>query len=258
LELKTVIITQARTGSSRLPEKVLLQAVGKTFLQIHAERLCRSKQTNEVIIATTVNANDIKIVNEAARLGIKCSRGSEDDVLSRYYHAAKEAGADIVVRVTSDCPFADPALIDELIVFFKNHQFDYVANVFVYTYPDGLDVEVMSYAALEYAYQHAVLKSEREHVTPYIRNQSDMEGGKTFKAYNYANAEKLTTLTRLTLDEPADLEVLSFLAETLGTERPWKDYYNYLENNPHINKINNYISANEGYEKSLQQDASNN
>lgn len=256
--MKTVIITQARIGSSRLPGKVLLRAAGKTFLQIHAERVSRTRLADEVIIATSVNEKDDLIAGEAAKLNIKCYRGSEEDVLERYYKAAKKANADIVVRVTSDCPFADPELMDEMILFFLENDYDYIANILEYTYPDGIDIEIMTFTSLEKAFNNAKLTSEREHVTPYIRKNSDLCGGNLFKAYNFANPQRLQEITRLTLDEPADLQVLTQLIETLGTERPWQVYYDHLLKNPQLNKLNNYISPNEGYDKSVKQDGTHN
>lgn len=258
MELKPVIITQARTGSTRLPGKVLQKVAGKTFLQIHAERIRKSKLCKEVIIATSVNVNDERIAQVAESLGFTCSRGSENDVLSRYYHAAKDSGADIVIRVTSDCPFADPELIDEMLQFFMDNNYDYVSNTYKYTYPDGIDVEIMSFKALEIAYNDATLTSEREHVTPFIRTNSDIEGGKLFRGFNFTNRDALEVTTRMTLDEPADQQLLTILIEKLGTDKSWKKYYEYLLENPEINKINNFISINEGYEKSVKQDAANN
>lgn len=254
---KIVIITQARTGSSRLPGKVLLKAAGKTFLQIHAERLMKITTPHQFIIATTTKENDIKIVEEASRLGIAYSRGSEQDVLERYYQAAKSAGADIVVRVTSDCPFADPVVVDSMLRFFLDHQYDYVSNTFEYTYPDGLDTEIMTFAALEKAYLEAVLPSEREHVTPFIRTHADLLGGTIFKAHNFINPEKPEGITRLTLDEPQDLEVFTQLIEALGPELPWQAYHEYLIKHPGLNEVNSFISSNKGYAKSIKQDDTN-
>lgn len=252
--MKTVIITQARSGSSRLPGKVLLKAAGKTFLEIHTERLKKSVLCDEIIIATTESESDQVIADEAARLQVKCSRGSELDVLARYYKAAKESGADIIVRVTSDCPFVDPALVDEMLQLFYVSTFDYISNTLAYSYPDGIDVEIMSISALEAAFNQATLSSEREHVTPYIRKHSDQEGGTLFKAYNFINPFPLEEITRLTLDEPADLQLLTHLIEELGTGKPWRFYHDYLMEHPEIKQINSYISMNEGYHKSLKQD----
>lgn len=254
MELKTVIITQARTGSQRLPDKVLIKVAGKTFLQIHTERLQKVKNADEIIIATSVNENDIRIVKEAERLGINCCRGSEQDVLARFYAASKNTNADIIVRVTADCPFIDPLLIEDMIDYFKEHNFDFITNTFEYTYPDGIDVEIMSFFALEKAYYEASAKSDREHVTPYIRKNSNLKNGDMFKAFNYLNPLPTIELCRLTLDEPADLQVLSTLIDVLGFEKHWQEYNQYLINNPILNKLNKNIPTNEGYDKSLKQD----
>ncbi len=257
MELKTVIITQARFGSSRLPGKVMLKASGKSFLEIHTSRIKQSVLANEVIIATSLNDADNVIADEAKLLHIKCSRGSEQDVLARYFYAAKDSGADIIVRVTSDCPFADPVLIDEMLQHFFDGKYDYLSNTFEYSFPDGIDVEIMSFTALEKAFYEADLPSEREHVTPYIRKNSDLEGGNLFKAFNFRNPVTLPEITRLTLDEPADQQVLTLLVEKLGTGKPWRAYHDYLIEHPEIKQLNSYISINEGYDKSLKQDGAN-
>lgn len=257
MALKTVIITQARIGSTRLPGKVLLKVAGKTFLQIHAERLQKVPNANELIIATSINEEDTRIVDEAKRLGITSFRGSEQDVLSRYYQAAKSVQADIIVRVTSDCPFIDSELIEHMINYFKAHKFDYISNTFEYTYPDGIDIEVMSFIALEKAFKEAKLNSDREHVTPFIQSNSDKKNGTIFKAFNYLNPQPLMELTRLTLDEPADLEVITTLINDLGTDRSWQEYHHHLINNPMLNRLNNSIPINEGYAKSLKNDETN-
>ncbi|RYF88961.1 MAG: hypothetical protein EOO03_07150 [Chitinophagaceae bacterium] len=209
---------------------------------------------DEIIIATSENISDDVIAAEAARLKVRCSRGSEMDVLARYHKAAKESGADVIVRVTSDCPFVDPTLIDEMLRLFHASAYDYVSNTLTYTYPDGIDVEIFTMAALEQAFSRAALPSEREHVTPYIRKHSDQQGENVFKAFNFCNPEPIQEITRLTLDEPADLQLLTQLVEQLGTGEPWRTYHDHLMEHPEIKQINAYISLNEGYHKSLKQD----
>jgi len=185
--MKIGAIIQARMGSTRLPEKVMKNLQGKTVLEHVIERVKQSKLIDEIIIATTTHERDTAIESEALRCGVKAFRGSEDDVLSRYYYAAKENNLDVVVRITSDCPLIDPRIIDDIVQFYKNNNYDIVTNagndVENRTYPRGLDVEILSFDILENAYINASEKYQREHVTPYIyevvqnkfyyKNQSD-------------------------------------------------------------------------------------
>jgi spore coat polysaccharide biosynthesis protein SpsF len=185
--MKIGAIIQARMGSTRLPEKVMKNLQGKTVLEHVIERVKQSKLIDEVIIATTTHERDAVIESEALRCGAKAFRGSEEDVLSRYYYAAKGNNLDVVVRITSDCPLIDPRIIDDIVQFYKNNNYDIVTNagndVENRTYPRGLDVEILSFDILENAYINASEKYQREHVTPYIyevvqnkfyyKNQSD-------------------------------------------------------------------------------------
>jgi spore coat polysaccharide biosynthesis protein SpsF len=185
--MKVGAIIQARMGSTRLPEKVMKNLQGKTVLEHVIERVKQSKLIDEIIIATTTHERDAVIESEALRCGVKAFRGSEDDVLSRYYYAAKEYNLDVLVRITSDCPLIDPRIIDDIVQFYKNNSYDIVTNagsdVENRTYPRGLDVEILSFNILENAYINASEKYQREHVTPYIyevaqnkfyyKNQSD-------------------------------------------------------------------------------------
>ena len=158
--MKVVCIMQARVGSSRLPGKVLKDICGKTVLEHDINRLKLVPNIDEIVIATTVQKQDDKIVDEANRLGVKYFRGSEEDVLSRYYFAAKENNADIVIRVTSDCPCLDYNIINDMVNIFieKNHKIDYMNNTLDRTYPRGYDVEIFSYNVLENAFKNAKIE----------------------------------------------------------------------------------------------------
>jgi len=168
--MKTVIIDQARMTSTRLPGKVMKEVFGKPLLEYQIERLKRANEADELVIATTTNDTDQPIVELCERLGVAYYRGSEEDVLLRYYEAATKFEADVVVRVTSDCPLIDPAVVDRVIEYYKNNweKYDYVSNTLTRTYPRGMDNEVFSYKALQEAYYNAQEQLEREHVTPYI------------------------------------------------------------------------------------------
>ena len=203
--MKVVCIMQARVGSSRLPAKVLKKIAGKTVLEHDVDRLNRVKSIDEIVIATTVEERDYKIVDEANRLGVKFFRGSEDDVLSRYYFAAKENNADVVVRVTSDCPLLDSKVTDEIIRFYLDNypRYDYVSNTLDRTYPRGLDTEVFSFKALEKAFYEAKEDFQREHVTPFI-----WDNNKEFLNYQFKQSEDNSNL-RLTLDTEEDLKLIT-------------------------------------------------
>jgi spore coat polysaccharide biosynthesis protein SpsF len=166
--MKVVAIIQARMGSSRLPGKVLTDICGETMLARVVDRVRRSKLINEVMVATTDQAADDAIVAECKKFSVPVSRGDQDDVLSRYFRAAQLSKAEIVVRITSDCPLIDPEVVDKTIAAFLEKRPDYASNCLQRTYPRGLDTEVISFTALSRAWQIAHKSYEREHVTPYI------------------------------------------------------------------------------------------
>jgi spore coat polysaccharide biosynthesis protein SpsF len=249
---KTILITQARLGSTRLPGKVLKEIAGKSLLQTHIERLKQCKSICEIIVATTTNKEDQVIYDKAIQLGVSATMGSETDVLDRFYQAVKDKKADWIVRVTSDCPLIDPILVDNIINFVQKNNKDYGANILIENYPDGQDVEVFKFSALEAAWNNANLLSEREHVTPYIRNNSDFKGGDLFTAINY-NCDFDYSKIRMTVDEIKDFELISILINELGTDKTWMQYTNYIIQKD-LGKINKNIIRNEGLLKSLKND----
>ncbi|SHG29492.1 spore coat polysaccharide biosynthesis protein SpsF [Flavobacterium fluvii] len=252
MEIKTILITQARTGSSRLPGKVLKEIEGQSLLEIHLNRLEKCKKVSEIIVATTINEEDTLIYDKAIAWGFSASRGSESDVLDRFYQAVKDKKANWIVRVTSDCPLIDAELVDKVIAFAQENEVDYCSNGFIENYPDGQDVEVFQFSALETAWKNAKLLSEREHVTPYVRNNSDYKGGNVFTAINYPCESDFSKI-RMTVDEIRDFELIEILISNLGTEKSWMEYTNYIiENN--LTKVNNQIIRNEGLLKSLKKD----
>lgn len=252
MEIKTILITQARTGSTRLPGKVLKEIGGKSLLQIHLDRLKNCKNISEIIVATTVNEEDNVLFDKAIEWGYTASRGSESDVLDRFYQSLKYENPDWIVRVTSDCPLIDPELVDDVIRFAQDNNVDYCSNGFVENFPDGQDVEVFKFSALEKAWQNATLLSEREHVTPYIRNNSDYKGGSLFTSINYPCVSNFSNI-RMTVDESRDFELVEILIHKLGVEKYWIEYANYIiENN--LTKVNDKIIRNEGLLKSLKND----
>jgi len=209
--MKTLIIIQARMTSTRLPGKVLKQVLGKSLLEFQLERLKAVPNANGLVVATTTNTTDQPIVDLCQTLQVPVYRGSETDVLTRYYEAASFHQADIVVRVTSDCPLIDPDIVAEVIGFYQTHrdQYDYVSNTLDRTYPRGLDVEVFSFNALEQAYREATQADEREHVTPYIYRHPEQ-----FKIYQMKQAEDHAN-ERWTVDTPEDFELIKRILEVL-------------------------------------------
>lgn len=155
--MKVVCIVQARVGSTRLPGKVLKEICGKTVLEHDVNRVKLVPNIDEIIIATTRKKQDDKIIDEVNRLGVKYFRGSENDVLSRYYFAAKENNADVIVRITSDCPCLDQNILTNMINLFlkKSKVLDYMNNTLQKSYPRGYDIEVFSFKALEIAFNNA-------------------------------------------------------------------------------------------------------
>ena len=252
MEIKTILITQARTGSTRLPGKILMEVQEKSLLEIHIERLKKCNNVSEIIVATTTNIEDEVIYNKSIELGVNSSRGSESDVLDRFYKSVEYKNPDWIVRVTSDCPLIDPKLVDDVIAFTIKNNKDYVTNTLIENFPDGQDIEVFKYTALKKAWKNAILNSEREHVTPYIRKNSDFNGGNLFTSLNYDCQSDFSKI-RMTVDEIRDFELITLLINDLGTEKSWLEYTNYIIQEDLV-KINNKIIRNEGLLKSLKND----
>ena len=166
-DTSVVAIIQARTGSTRLPEKVLLDLEGQPVLSHIIKRVNASKLVTGILVATTVRKEDLAIVRLCSNANTRVFCGSENDVLDRYYQAAKLLEADNIVRITADCPLIDPSIIDEVVALHLKEKSDYTSNTMEESYPDGLDVEIFRFEALKKAWENACLASEREHVTPY-------------------------------------------------------------------------------------------
>lgn len=248
--MKIIAIIQARLGSTRLPGKVLLDIEGRTVLEHVIRRVKSSKLVTDVIVATTINKDDLKIVKLCANLGISVYCGSEDDVLDRYYQTARLFGADHIVRITSDCPLIDHMLIDEVITLHVQEKADYTSNTLKETYPDGEDIEVFTFAALKEAWKKANLSSEREHVTPYIRKNP---------AFKLANLEYKKDLShkRWTLDNPEDYDFIKSIYKNIYIKNPdfgMEEILKFIDKNPVVEKINQHINRNEGYLKSLKEE----
>ncbi len=242
---KIIAITQARTGSTRLPNKVLMEVGGKSFLEIHLQRLSKSILIDEIVVATTNKDSDNVIALLCSKLGYSVYRGSEQDVLDRYYRAALFAKADIIVRITSDCPLVDANLIDFIIEEHFSNKNDFTSNIVNRTYPDGFDVEVFNFDVLKRAWEEANMPSDREHVTYYIWKNSNLLNGNKFTSLNInATNNQNFSHIRLTLDYPEDKVLLEKLIEIDGIEKSWYDYVDTLLKNPSLLEINKSVNTN--------------
>lgn len=233
---KVGIIVQARMGSTRLPGKVIKIINGKPMLQILIERLKKMRLCDEIIIATTGNKNDDIIAKISRDLGVQVYRGEENDVLKRYYYAAKDNKLDVIVRVTSDCPLADPFLIDAMIQKFLSYDnVDYLSNTLKRTFPRGFDVEVFRFEALEKAFKYAHKQYQRKHVTPYI--------------HEFLNCLDYTCDTdassfRVTVDTAEDFELVSKIFADLN-DIPlirYRDVIRLLNKKPELVSINSGVT----------------
>lgn len=248
---KIVAIIQARMSSTRLPGKILIDIAGKPLLAHVINRVSKSKLVKNIVLATTSNPADQVLVDFAKKNSIDYFVGSEDDVLDRFYHAAKRFKAEIIVRITPDDPFKDPEVMDKIIEIMLQCDYDYVSNTIKPTYPEGLDIEVFNFKALEKAWLNAKKSSEREHVTPYIWNHPEL-----FKLYNVENDADLSSM-RWTLDTPDDLKFTKAVYERLYMpERIFlkKDILALLDQEPELKKINAGIERCAGYKKSLEKE----
>lgn len=216
IDLRTVIIVQARMGSTRLPGKILKKVLEKPLLAYQIERLQHVTFAAEMIVATTTNPLDQAVIDLCRLEKIPVFRGSEEDVLDRYFQAAKQFKADIIIRVSGDCPLIDPKIIDEVLAFYlKNYPlYQYVSNTLERTFPRGMDVEAFSFSALEKAAKDATRPEEREHVTPYIYRHPEL-----FKLANVAYSPNESN-HRWTVDTQEDFELISAILKALYPENP--------------------------------------
>jgi len=246
-----VAVIQARMGSSRLPGKSMAEIEGRPMLWHVVQRVKRASLVDRVVVATSTNPADDAIEKMCRESGVACHRGSEQDVLDRFYGAARAEKAAQIVRITADCPLIDPAVIDRVVRRFQRGDLDYASNAMVRSYPDGLDTEVFSFSALERAWHEAAKTSEREHVTPYLRSDKFRTG----------NVESDTPATyqhyRWTVDELEDLEFIRAVYQAMRGKESFgmNDVLSLLEQRPELEKMNAEIVSNRGYYKSLFEDA---
>lgn len=242
------IIVQARMSSTRLPGKVMKKLGDKPMLQVQLERLKQTRLCQQLLVATSENPEDDAIATLCTNINVKCYRGDLNDVLARFYHCAKRFHLSNIVRICGDSPLIDPVLIDDVVQHHLSVQADYTSNCIKRHFPDGQDIEVFTFAALENAFNKAQKPSEREHVTPFIRDCG------LYTLADYEIAEDYSQF-RTSVDHPEDFEVITAIYNALHKQPfGYKEIAQFLLSHPQVNAINADIELNEGYKLSLLQD----
>ena len=234
---KITLIVQARMGSTRLPGKVMQPIAGQSMLARVCRRASRASLVHETIVATSTNCQDDPVATECRRLGLECFRGNEEDVLDRFYQAARARQAELVVRVTADCPLIDPELIDDVVTAACLHEPDYASNIIERTYPRGLDAEAATAAALERAWREAPEAYHRVHVMPYFYLNParfrlvSVTGQADFSHY------------RWTVDSPDDLALVRAIYRRLdcGDAFSWRDVIGLIHREPELAEMNRHV-----------------
>ncbi len=246
--MKIVAIIQARMGSTRLENKVMKTINNIPMIELLLKRLSKSKLIDKIIVATSKDKKNLSLINHVEKIGFICERGSEKDVLERYLQVAENNLADIIVRITGDCPLVDPIIVDKCIKKFIGSNVDYCSNVNPPTFPDGLDVEVIKFSALKKASKESKTKFEREHVTPYIISSEK------FSKINFTNDQDLSSF-RWTVDDPEDFEVIKNVFEYFNPDInfDWKQVLQLKEKQPNLFEANSKIKRNEGHSMSTGQ-----
>ena len=234
-------IIQARLGSKRFPGKVLKKLSNKSLIEILFTRLKESQHLSNIVFAIPDNDENIDLEKEIESIHAAYFSGDEYDVLKRYYMTAKKFNAEHIVRITADCPLIDPKMLDEMLLIYSENNFDYMSNTNPPSYPDGFDIEIFSYEALDDAYKNAIDDYDREHVTPYIHRNSDNI------IYNYQSDIDFSGL-RLTVDDPEDLELLEAIAKQTPDiiDVSYEEILSIFKNKPELKKVNNNSIRNEG------------
>lgn len=234
---KFVAIIQARMGSTRLPGKVLMPIGNQTVLGRVAQRLSRAKGIDAIVVATTTADKDDAVVQECERLHLRCFRGSEDDVLDRYYQAAMALSAGAIIRITSDCPLIDPEIVERVRSAFISENADLACNVLGRTFPRGLDTEILTMDALGRAWRQARHPQHREHVTPFFYERRDL--------FRFASVTHNHDYSyhRWTVDTPEDLELVRAIYAhfNYGDDFGWQEALAFLERSPELMKLNAHV-----------------
>ena len=223
--VNVIIVTQARVGSTRLPSKILKEIGGRSLLQIHLERLKKSRYGDNLVVATTFEEGVEQIIKIANSAQVAYYQGDTDDVLDRFYNAVKHRNPDYIVRVTSDCPLIDPVLMDKIIATAIDNKKDYTSNVLSHDFPDGQDIEVFRFKALEKAWQKSLEKKDREHVTKFIIDNSSYFQQDMFSSEDIVSHKNYGDI-RMTIDYIEDFECLYNLTLKLGTNENPDEFRN--------------------------------
>lgn len=243
-------IIQARMSSTRLPAKVMKKILGRPMIFYLLERLKYSKKIDKIVVATTNKRTDDLLADYVKRQKVDVFRGSEEDVLDRFYQTARKYKPDHIVRITADCPLLDPKILDKLVNFYFTHRLDY--SCLSPKFAEGLDCEILSFKALETAWQNAKMQSEREHITMYIHNNA--------KDFKRVKMDKKTDegKYRITVDEPEDFEIVKTIFKALYKEDSplfrFSKVKQFLDQHPEIMAKNMEIIRNEGLLISLRKD----
>ncbi len=252
--MKIVTVIQARMSSSRLPQKILLPILGKPLLYRMIERVKKAKLIGKLVVATSTNADDDEVENFCSKNNLVCYRGHLTDLLDRHYQVGKTFSANAVVKIPSDCPLIDPQIIDKVIRhYIENDELDFVSNLHPATYPDGNDVEIMSFDSLECAWKDAAKSYEREHTTPFIWENAD-----TFKVGNivWESGLDYSTTHRWTIDFPEDYEFIRRVYEELYPKNhnfSLNDILSLLKQKPEIAEINSRYLGKYWYQNHLDE-----
>lgn len=245
--MSVVAIIQARTGSTRLPNKIFLKLTDSSLLSHVVNRLRPSKEIDKIVVATTISSQDNSVEEWCIQNHIDYYRGSENNVLERYYHAAKKFNAEIIIRVTADDPFKDFRLIDKAIKILKENKYDFVCNNNPVSFPEGLDVEALTMDSLSKSFLNSTSNFEKEHVTQYIHRNKNK-----FRIFNIKNDKDLSSY-RWTIDTEEDYlfakEIYNNLFRSNKIFLP-EDIYQLLENKPLLLKINSRVKKSDLYKKS--------
>jgi spore coat polysaccharide biosynthesis protein SpsF len=254
--VKTLVVVQARVGSTRLPGKVLLPVAGAPLLRRMLERVRGARTPLELVVATTTDPADEAIVSLCRRMDVRCFRGHPSDLLDRHYRAAAEAGADVVVKIPSDCPLIDPGVIDRVLGLYTEDagRYDFVSNLHPATYPDGNDVEVLSFGTLETAWHEASRAMEREHTTPFVWDQPQR-----FRIGNlrWETGQDLSMTHRFTVDYREDYVLVAAVYEALWSQtRPLfglDDILRLLGERPELLELNTRFAGVNWYRHHLDE-----
>jgi len=252
--MKIATVIQARMSSTRLPGKVMLPILGRPLLIRMIERVQVAKLIGQLVVATSTNTDDNEIEKLCIENGITCYRGHLTDLLDRHYQVGKLFSADAIVKIPSDCPFIDPRVIDKVLEYYINSdEFDYVSNLHPASYPDGNDVEIFSFEAIECAWKDATKDFEREHTTPFIwENQDYFSIGNVV----WETGFDYSTSHRWTIDFPEDYEFIRKVYEELYPTNPafsLDDILNLLKQKPHIAEINQQYLGKYWYEEHMDE-----